>query len=401
MSLDSNLKTAIGRLRSDDLGNEEEVKLAVILPILHALDWDPAHSGSIKPEYAAGQGRVDFALLCHGRPQVFVEAKRRGALDVRAEGQLFGYASNQGIPLLVLTDGYYWDFYLSMADGLPEQRRFYRLQLFHEDNIPEYMEFLEAYLRKHRVASGEARRSAETCLERNRERERARKAIPSAWSSLLNEPDELLRDLLAEKVQHTSGAKPDPDDVGEFLMNLPPVPARSGRQGLTTEEKPRKPSGERNISDCGSAAESRRGTMGGAFSQPPQTESQLGESLQDIVRDLMLAILERYPGTLNEETISHLEVTKNPLGLKISGHTLIRKISEGRAVGRHDRYWKDAYARQWYVCSQWWRPDHHHNAKMLAKWVNHLIADVDQFETKDLLASIRKRLDVYAEEINQ
>ena len=164
MRLDSNLKTAISRLRSDDLGNEEEVKLAVILPILHALDWDPAHSGSIKPEYAAGQGRVDFALLCHGRPQVFVEAKRRAPLDVRAEGQLFGYASNQGIPLLVLTDGYYWDFYLSMADGLPEQRRFYRLQLFHEDNIPEYMEFLETYLRKHRVASGEARRSAKLAL---------------------------------------------------------------------------------------------------------------------------------------------------------------------------------------------------------------------------------------------
>ena len=44
---------------------------------------------------------------------------------------------------------------------------------------------------------------------------------------------------------------------------------------------------------------------GGASAQPSQNESQCGESLQDIVRDLMLAILERYPGTLDEETISY------------------------------------------------------------------------------------------------
>ena len=144
MSLDSTLKTVISRLRSNDLENEEEVKLAVILPTLLALDWNPTDSGSIKPEYSVGQGRVDYALLCHGRPQVFIEAKRRGAVNVRAEGQLFSYASNQGIPLLVLTDGYYWDFYLSMADGLPEERRFRRLELSHEDKISEYMECLEA-----------------------------------------------------------------------------------------------------------------------------------------------------------------------------------------------------------------------------------------------------------------
>lgn len=109
---------------------------------------------------------MDYALLCHGRPQIFIEAKRRGVLDVRAEEQLFGYASNQSVPLLVLTDGDHWDFFLSMADGFPEDQRSCHLKLFHEAEIPQYMESLETYLRKHRVASGEARRSVETCLER-------------------------------------------------------------------------------------------------------------------------------------------------------------------------------------------------------------------------------------------
>ena len=125
MTLEAILKTAISRLRSEELENEAEVRLAVVEPILRALNWDAAtDSRSIKPEYSVGHGRVDYALLCPDRPQVFIEAKRRGGLDARAEEQLFDYASHNGIPLLVLTDGYYWDFYLSMADGLPEERRF-------------------------------------------------------------------------------------------------------------------------------------------------------------------------------------------------------------------------------------------------------------------------------------
>ena len=258
MSLDSNLKTSISRFRSNDLGREEEVKIAVILPILQALDWDP-RSGSIKPEHPVGQGRVDYALMCHGRPQVFIEAKRRGALNVRAEEQLFGYASNQGIPLLVLTDGFYWDFYLSMADGLPEERRFYRLELRYDDDIPEYIDVLETYLRENRVASGEARRSAEIRLERNRARERARQAIPIAWGLLLDEPDELLRDLLAEKTQHTSGSKPEPNDVSEFLRKLPRVPRDISQKDLAKAVRPPEHLAETRVFEHGSSVLGRGG----------------------------------------------------------------------------------------------------------------------------------------------
>lgn len=400
MSLASTLKSVISRLRSDDLENEEEVKLAVISPILLALDWNPAQSGSIKPEYPAGRGRVDYALLCHGRPQVFIEAKRRGALDVRAEGQLFGYASNQGIPLLVLTDGHYWDFYLSMADGLPEERRFYRLDLLHEDRMSEYVEFLESHLARHRVASGEARRSAETWLERNREREQARKAIPSAWNSLSNEPDELLRELLAEKVLHVSGAKPDYGDIDDFLKSLSHDAATFAGQGLSTKSKPPKFTGGTTVSDYRDPVESRRGTTDSESPQLSPRESRRSESLQTIVQDLMLCTLEMFPGTIDEDTISHLEVTKNPLGLKIGGHTLLRKISEGRAVGRHNRYWKRSFSGQWYVCSQWWKDDHYHNANILAEWVNHLISDVHQSEERNSLMSIRRRLDSFMKDMN-
>ena len=152
----------------------------MILPVLNALDWNSADPGALRPEYPAGRGRVDYALLCHGHPQVFVEAKRRGTLDARAEPQLFGYAANNGVPLLVLSDGLCWDFYLSMADGRPEERRFHHLELFSEGKVPEYATTLDNWLRKRRVASGDARRGAESCLESDGSLARARDSLPGA-----------------------------------------------------------------------------------------------------------------------------------------------------------------------------------------------------------------------------
>lgn len=166
-------------------------------------------------------------LLCHGRPQVFIEAKRRGTLSARAEEQLFRYAVNNGVPLLVLTDGYHWDFYLSMADGPPEAQRFYRLELCDENRLPDYAEVLETHLRRRYVASGEAQRNAEKRLESDRERWRAHEALPEAWNALLNEPDELLCDLLADKLHDKSGNNPNPDYIEELLKNLPLIPKRS------------------------------------------------------------------------------------------------------------------------------------------------------------------------------
>ena len=394
MGLESTLKSVISRLRSNDLENEEEVKLAVILPILLALDWDPAYSGSIKPEYSAGQGRVDYALLCHGRPQVFIEAKRRGALNVQAEEQLFGYASNQGIPLLILTDGFHWDFYLSMAEGLPEERRFYRLELFHEENIPEYMGVLETYLRERCVASRQARHSAEACLERNRDRARAKQAIPSAWNSLLSEPDELLCDLLAEKVQHIIGAKPDPYDVDEYLRNLLPNPAKPVRREPSNRLGPPTFVDATDTLEFGPGVEDRLVMTRDTPSQLSHKEALRGENLQDIIYDLMRSLLERSPRIVDDNLIAYLETTKNPLGLKLN-YPLIRRASEGRFINGHSRYKAAVYAGQWLVCTEWNKSNHPHNAKRLTEWVNSLISCTSSQNTQEFLANIEKRLHAY------
>ena len=143
-----------------------------------------------------------------------------GGADYEGEEQLFGYAVNKGVPFLILTDGNVWDFYLSMAAGAPAERRFYRAELTRKERIPEYVEFLKIYLRKNCVVSGEARRAAEKRHESNQESKKARRAIPRAWRSLLETPEEMLCDLLAEEVESQCGTKPELDDVEEFLKEL-------------------------------------------------------------------------------------------------------------------------------------------------------------------------------------
>ena len=225
MSLEQTLRNTVYHLRSGRLMNEAQVKQAVILPVLRALDWDDTDPEAFRPEYSVGKGLVDYALLDHGQALVFVEAKRVGNLDAGGEEQLFRYAAHNGVPLLVLTDGNPWNFYLSMAPGVPAKRRFHHLELLQlEDKVPEYLDSLEKHLRKNRVVSGEAMRNAEQRLANNRERERARSAIPKTWRTLLKGPDETLRDLLAEAVESACGIMPGLDDVESFLRErLPPT----------------------------------------------------------------------------------------------------------------------------------------------------------------------------------
>ena len=390
------LKTAILNLRSSRLDREEDVKLAVILPILNALDWNSADPGALRPEYPAGPGRVDYALLCHGRPQVFVEAKRRGALDARAESQLFGYAANNGVPLLVLSDGLCWDFYLSMADGRPEERRFHRLELRSEDKVPEYAAMLDSWLHRRQVASGDARRGAESRLERDRSLTRARDALPRAWRALTEEPEGLLWDLLAERVEAMVGTEPRRSDIEEFLRQLPasrPLPAP---ERPVAQELPARTAGD-GVPRTRGEGGFREGESDGASLVPVSSAAARGDTLQDIVRDLMRTVLEDFPDTLDGETIERLETATNPLGLKIRNHVLIRKVAEGTQVRGHNRYWTQPFGGRWYVCSEWWRQDHRHNARKLAAWVESLIRDMENGEARRRLRDVFNRLSSHGE----
>lgn len=224
-------------LRSRQLTNEAQIKMAVILPILRALDWDHDNPKEFVPEYPVAlqdgsHGSVDYALfgdeIPGGRrsPMVFVEAKRLGNVTVSGVEQVFTYAANRGVPFLILTDGNIWDFYLSMAVGAPADRRFLRIELERDDRLLDHARFLDQYLRKGRVGRPETRLDAERLLRDDRQRRLAGQAIPAVWRSLLESPDESLIDLITDAVARKCGFPPAFDDVTTFLKEcaLPSSP---------------------------------------------------------------------------------------------------------------------------------------------------------------------------------
>ena len=226
MSLEQVLRDGLRKIRSGLLANEAQVKQAVILPILRDLDWDDTDPSEFKPELSVireqGKGSVDYALgrISNDNPLVFIEAKKLGHANTDGEDQLFTYTANRGVPFLILTDGAVWNFYLSMADGLPAERRFYRMELQQEEKLAEYAEAFHLYLRKGKVLSGSARREAEEQRENRKSKERVRDAIPGCWRRLLNEPDTVLCDALVEAVEKECGIRPELDDVESFLKGF-------------------------------------------------------------------------------------------------------------------------------------------------------------------------------------
>ena len=204
-------------LKSGQYTSEASVSQGVVLPLLQALDWPVFDTSVVTPEYSVESGRVDYALReTTGRPKIFLEVKRLGQTNT-GDRQLFEYAFHQGVPMAVLTDGHEWSFYLPGEEGQYQERRVYKLDLL-ERSPAESTERLHRYLEYQRVISGEALSTARDDYKDVTRGRHIAAAIPKAWHQLLSGPDELLVDLLADKVEDICGYKPDPDACSQFIQ---------------------------------------------------------------------------------------------------------------------------------------------------------------------------------------
>lgn len=245
MSLKERIENARRLLREDRLANEAAVSSGVVLPLLDALGWPVFDPNVVAPEYRVEGRRVDFALLCHGRPSVFVEVKQPG-LSNGADRQLFEYAFHTGVPIALLTDGSTWHFYLPAEQGSYHERRVYLLDLLERD-VDECAERLQRYLEYGAVASGEAIERARHDYQRARQRREAKDALPRAWAQLLSQQDSDLVTLLMTEVESLSGYKPERADVLAYLRDLdasldipPPSPTRRPRKKSAAAQEPDK-----------------------------------------------------------------------------------------------------------------------------------------------------------------
>lgn len=216
MTLEQHIEEIRAGIKGGRFGNEASVSQGIVLRLLHALSWPAYDTQVVCPEYSLEGQRVDFAL-CHppGKPIAFIEVKQIGQSE-GAERQLFEYAFHVGVPLAILTDGQEWNFFLPGEQGDYGERRVYKLDIVERD-LTECVSRLNRYLKYDEIVSGKAIAAAREDY-RNVSRERQMKStLPEAWTKLVAEEDDLLLELIADRVESLCGFKPDPDTVARFL----------------------------------------------------------------------------------------------------------------------------------------------------------------------------------------
>ena len=225
MTMKEKLETAINGIRADSkilALDEKSARAEVIDPILERLGWDKFGKEFVR-EFSVSDGRVDYALLNNGKPKVFIEAKRPNELLHPHQYQLLAYSGRYAVRLAALTNGLNWWFYLPLAEeGDAEERRFCQLDITRDD-VSEACDLLSKFLSMENVASGAAVESAEAHLRRLQDARKVDKALPRAWKELIDGPDELLVELISERMKDLCGIEATAERIKLYLLELKPA----------------------------------------------------------------------------------------------------------------------------------------------------------------------------------
>jgi hypothetical protein len=217
MELEDHIREIRTAIEARQFANEAAVSQGIVLRVLGALSWPCWDTHVVAPQYSLEGRRVDFALCCPAeKPIALLEVKQLGMSTHESERQLFEYAFHAGVPLVILTDGQEWDFFLPAEQGDYGERRVYKLDLL-EREVDECTNRLVRYLKYDAIVSGAAIEAAREDY-RNVARTRLIEAtLAKAWSKLVEEKDDILIDLIADRVATLCGYKPGLESVARFL----------------------------------------------------------------------------------------------------------------------------------------------------------------------------------------
>ena len=183
-------------------------------------------------------GPITLCATRRREPVILVEVKQVGQ-SKGADRQLFEYAFHKGVPMAILTDGQEWNFFLPTEQGDYSERQLYKLDISERDPQQAESSF-KRYLEYDAVRSGQAIEAARSDYRNAARKRQAQRTLPDAWAKLIESEDELLIELVADKVEDLCGVRPDLDAVASFLRRQAPagsecgapVRPRRGRDGL-------------------------------------------------------------------------------------------------------------------------------------------------------------------------
>ena len=146
--------------------------------------------------------------------------------------------------MAVLTDGREWHFFLPDERGDYDERGVYKFDIL-ERQIDESLKRLDRYLSYKGVCTGEAIEYARSDYRDVTKTRIIEKTVPEAWMRLIREKDELLIDLIIDKVESLCGYSPDSGSVSSFLKSIEEV--NPGTYGMEiTTQSPKLISSRRN-----------------------------------------------------------------------------------------------------------------------------------------------------------
>lgn len=216
-----NLEEVLLRLSQDHgLLNsvEEATKQGAVLPVLSALGWNCFNIQEVTPEFSVGNGRIDYCLRINSKSAVFIEVKRATENLERHEKQLLEYSFTYGVEIAVLTNGLTWWFYLPLLEGNWQQRKFISIDI-RQQKIKNSLNYLNDFLSKKSILDGSAVQKAKEVKKSQEKVILVKKAIPDAWKQLIDEPDEMLLEIFADRVEGLCGHSPDLELLTEFIIN--------------------------------------------------------------------------------------------------------------------------------------------------------------------------------------
>lgn len=255
------IEDLLSRLREDRtlfLSGEEATRQGAVLPILAQLGWDRDNVREVVPEFPVGNGRVDYCLKIGEKKAVFIEVKRTNQELEQHQEQLLDYAFRDGVEIAALTNGLLWWLYLPLLEGSWDQRKFFTIDI-QQQEVEAAAQHFRDFLGRDAISNGSTVERAKA-VHAGREKDRLiRQTIPRAWNQLCQEPDELLLELFADKVESLCGHRPDQELLAEHLAGATRVvetqrpdllspprsaplqsrpPSSESRQGLYTNRRP-------------------------------------------------------------------------------------------------------------------------------------------------------------------
>ncbi|MGC8776033.1 MAG: type I restriction endonuclease [Minisyncoccia bacterium] len=199
--------------------NEDVTKTSIILKLLNILGWDVFNNEEVWPEYVIGSKRVDYCLRQNQQNLVFIEAKKINEDLENHQQQLLDYAFEEGIEMAILTNGIAWWFYLPLKSGSWEQRKFFSIDFLNQKE-DEIINNIINFLSKESVVSKKNIEIAENMYQSNQRINVIKKSLPHAWNKLIQEPNELLIELLNDTNEKICGYRAtDKQIIAEFIYN--------------------------------------------------------------------------------------------------------------------------------------------------------------------------------------